>query len=172
MSAPLPRPFTSAEDRLILRRFQRDGKSCREIANEMSDRSRVAVNKRLKKLLKIASFRPQQPQAHAGAAVILSPPEQPQVRHTGAGTSIPGVCTPLVKGAKSRWYAEDDAHLLSGGSEEALAQKYGCTVLHVTRRKNALLLRERENRVNQLRILTVGSKLQEAPKPQQNNRAI
>lgn len=82
-----PRPFSAAEDRRILREFQFDRKSCRQIAEGL-DRSRVAVNKRLKKLLKIAKSK--------GHEIVLKPLPSSSVQHHAVAASSSSVSSSSV----------------------------------------------------------------------------
>lgn len=133
---PLPRPFTAAEDSIIMHESQTMKRSCRHISKLLPDRTRVAINKRLKKLLRI---RKSMEKTAAQAS-------------TGAAMKIVSKRTPRPKGTKSRWYAEDDAYLRSGGSVDALASKYGCSSVLVQKRKDALMLKDREEAVNARRL--------------------
>ena len=147
---PLPRPFTDAEDAIILQESQVAQKSCRQIAKLLPGRSRVAINKRLKKLLRIAKSKERSAarvrmsssaaQSSPGAAVKMAEP-------------VKGVRTPRPKGAKSRWYPEDDEYLRKGGSVESMAVKYGCSIELVKKRKEALRLKDREDAVNARRLV-------------------
>jgi hypothetical protein len=146
----LPRPFTDDEDAIILQESQAAGKSCRQIAKLLPDRSRMSINKRLKKLLRIAKSKERlasrlsrAAQTNAGAAIKLdlSLPQAASVR------------TPRPKGSKSRWYPDDDEYLRKGGSVEHMAAKYDCSVDLVKKRKKALELKDREDAVNARRLL-------------------
>ncbi len=128
-----PRPFTEDEDLLILTQFRRK-QSCRQIAKLLPERTRVAINKRLKKLLRMSESKRGGNQAQPSAAVSSA------------------FRTPQPKGSKSRWSADDDKYLREGGCVKSMAEKYGCPIWHVTRRKTALERKQREADIHTRRM--------------------
>lgn len=138
VASTAPRPFTAAEDEIIIKQFKRK-QSCRQIVKCLHDRSRMAVNKRLKKLLRIA-----QPQRS-----VLEPQSRPGASASSAAAAPQKrVRTAQPPGSKSRWSSEDDAYLLSGGSTESMAGRYGCPMWHVERRKKVLERKQLEQTVH------------------------